>query len=447
MFGMTKSKVTRVESLPEFASPDFASLDIPEFEAELGEALDATAQEPLEFDEEEFPAVSDIAADDADTPPLQMASEPRQSTTTRTNLAALAAFENEMRTASASLDAMDTTLAAIGAAHETASRFLGNLRAGVLRANDLEEANVALSAENRRLSERLEQAKHLQSQHESADEVNRRRIELLVKDYEEAKVALGKTQIELIAIRDALNDTDAEKTALIYELATKSTSVERLSRENELLRQKFLSQQIANNELEQRYSELERKLDELSSIRKGEMAETSELRMRFDNTEKEYRRLQKQSDHSQVRLTETQERIMTLEADLDELRDRHGAMSERFWSEGEILKAKLESATRKNITDADEIAALKLQVADAVSAASVAGAQLACANGQIDAWRQTRPASAFADDPAHAAGDTKVIGPVSYGRDRPGKKSKKIMTETSRASKAERPSGPRPKRA
>ena len=137
---------------------------------------------------------------------------------------------------------------------------------------------------------------------------------------------------------------------------------------------------------------------------------------------------------------------MTLEADLDELRDRHGAMSERFRSEGEILKAKLESASRKNIADADEIAALKLQVADAVSAASVAGAQLACANGQIDAWRQARPASAFAD-PVHTAGDTKVIGPVSYDRERPGKKSKKIMTETSRASKAERPSGPRPKRA
>jgi hypothetical protein len=433
MFGMTKSKVTRVETLPEFASPDFASLDIPEFEAELGEALDASADEPLEFDDGEFPADSDIAAEEVDTPVLQMP-EPKQSTATRTNLAALAAFENEMRTASASLDAMDTTMAAIGAAHETASRFLGNLRAGVLRANDLEEANAGLSAENRRLSERLEQARHLQSQHESTDEVNRRRIELLVRDYEEAKVALGKSQIELIAIRDALNDTDAEKTALIYELATKSTSVERLSRENELLRQKFLSQQMANNELEQRYSELERKLEELSSIRKGEMAEMSELRMRFDNTEKEYRRLQKQSDHSQVRLTETQERVMTLEADLDELRDRHGAMNERFRSEGEILKAKLESATRKNIADADEIAALKQQVGDAVSAASVAGAQLACATGQIDAWRLSRPASTFAE-PAQAAGDTRVIGLVSYDRERPGKKSKKIMTETSRAAK------------
>lgn len=444
MFGMTKSKVARTESLPEFLSPEFASLDIPEFEAELGEVLDAAAEEQLEFDEAEFPAQSDAAAEEGDGPTLQMAMpEPKQSTATRTNLAALAAFENEMRTASASLDAMDTTLAAIGAAHETASRFLGNLRAGVLRSNDLEEANAALSAENRRLSERLEQAKHLQSQHESADEVNRRRIELLVKDYEETKITLGKSQIELVAIRDALNDTDAEKTALIYELATKSTSMERLSRENELLRQKFLSQQIAHNELEQRYSDLERKLEELSSIRKGEMAETSELRMRFDNTEKEYRRLQKQSDQNQVRLTETQERIMTLEADLDELRNRHGAMTERFRSEAEILKAKLESATRKNIADADEIAALKQQVADAVSAASVAGAQLACATGQIDAWRKV---SAFAG-PIHAASDTKVIGLVSYDRERPGKKSKTAMAEKSRAGKPGTPGGPRSKSA
>ncbi|MGB3539540.1 MAG: hypothetical protein WBA42_15395 [Mesorhizobium sp.] len=445
MFGMTKSKVTKGESLPEFASPEFASLDIPEFEAELGEVLDATAEEPLEFDEEVFPADAAVATEDTDTA-APTAPEPKQSTATRTNLAALAAFENEMRTAAASLDAMDTTLAAIGAAHETASRFLGNLRAGVLRANDFEEANAALSAENRRLSERLEQARHLQSQHESADEVNKRRIELLVKDYEEAKVTLGKAQIELVAIRDALNDTDAEKTALIYELATKSTSVERLSRETELLRQKFLGQQIANNELEQRYSELERKLEELASIRKGEMSEMAELRMRFDNTEKEYRRVQKLSDQSQVRLTETQERIMTLEADLDELRDRHGAMNERFRSEAEILKAKLEIATRKNIADADEIAALKLQVGDAVSAASVAGAQLACATGQIDAWRQTRPAAAYADA-AYATADTKIIGLVSYDRERPGKKSKTVMAEKSRAGKPERPGGPHSKRA
>lgn len=134
---------------------------------------------------------------------------------------------------------------------------------------------------------------------------------------------------------------------------------------------------------------------------------------------------------------------MTLEADLDELRNRHGAMTERFRSEAEILKAKLESATRKNIADADEIAALKQQVADAVSAASVAGAQLACATGQIDAWRKV---SAFAG-PIHAASDTKVIGLVSYDRERPGKKSKTAMAEKSRAGKPGTPGGPRSKSA
>jgi hypothetical protein len=428
MFGISKSRTAKVETLPEFAT-----LDIPGFEAELGKAFDAAAEntEPAEFDEQEAPAGSNTTADTSERQAAMP--EPKQSTGTRTNLAALASFENEMRAAAAGMDAMDTTMAAIGAAHETASRFVGNLRAAVLRANDIEEANAALSAENRRMSERLEQARHLQSQHESAEEVHRRRIELLTKDYEEAKIALGKAQIELVAMRDAMTDTDAEKTALIYELATKSTGVDRLSRENELLRQKLVNQQMANGELEQRHSELERRFDEVGAIRKGEMAETAELRMRFDSTEKEYRRLQKQSELSQVRLTETQERVMTLEADLDELRGRHGAMTERFRSEAEILKAKLESATRKNIADADEIASLKLQVGDAVSAASVAGAQLACANGQIDAWRSSRPASGLANQ---AAGDAKVIGLVSYGRERSAKKPKKALVETGRTSKA-----------
>lgn len=415
MFGMTKSRAAKADMLSEYGG-----LDMPEFEAELGEALDASAEDdaPADFVEEE------TLLDDDEVEPGLMAGMPKQSTATRTNLAALAAFETEMRTATASLDAMDATMAAIGAAHEAAGRFVGNLRAAVLRANDLEEAEATLSAENRRLSERLEQAKHQLSQHESNDEVSRRRIELLVKDYEEAKVTLGKSQIEAVALRDALTDTDAEKTALIYELATRSTAVDRLSRENELLRQKLVSQQMANAELEQRQSDAERRIEEMATIRKGELAEAAELRMRFESTEKECRRLQKLSENSQVRLTEAQERIMTLEADVDELRDRHAAMTERFRSETEVLRAKLESSTRKNMADADEIAVLKLQVGDAVSAASVANAQLA--SGQMEAWRASRSASP----------ETNVIGFVSYGRERPGKKAKKLPAESAHVTKS-----------
>lgn len=421
MFGMTKTRVSKIEMLPELAP-----LDIPDFEAELGEVLDAAAEggELAGFEAGDVTAEPDAGA--------QTTAESKQSTTTRTNLAALAAFESEMRSAAASMDAMDTTMAAISAAHETASRFVGSLRAAVLRGNDLEEANAGLLAQNRQMSEQLEQTRHALSQRESAEEVSKRRIELLVKDFEETKIALGKAQIELVTLHDAISDTDAEKTALIYELATKSTAVDRLSRENELLRQKLVGQQMANADLEQRHAEAERKLDEVTALRKSEMVEATELRLRFDNTDKEYRRLQKQADHAQVRLTETQERVMTLESDFDELRDRHGIMAERFRSETETLRSKLETATRRNIADADEIAALKLQVGDAVSAASVAGAQLACANGQIDAWRASRSA---VSPTGQVGGDINVIGAVSYSRDRPGKKAKKTLVDAGHVTK------------
>ena len=92
--------------------------------------------------------------------------------------------------------------------------------------------------------------------------------------------------------RDGLTEAESEKTTLIYELATKTTRADRLARENELLRQKCVNQQISLMAAEQRHSELEMKLDETAAIHKAEMAEMANLRMRYENTEKERRPLQ-----------------------------------------------------------------------------------------------------------------------------------------------------------
>ncbi|HEY4191450.1 MAG TPA: hypothetical protein VGM46_02290 [Mesorhizobium sp.] len=423
---MTKSKTLKIET------PDLAMLDIPGFEDDLGDALYASTEDGA------LPDAEDVEQDaqPVDGDVQVAAAAPRQSTATRANLAALAAFDGEMRSASAGLDAMETTMAALGSAHEAARRLLGNLHAGVIRANDLEEANAALLADNRRLAERLEQSTHLQSQLQSTDEVNRRRIELLARDHEDAKLALGKSQLEAIELNAAFAEADGERTALTYELAAKSTAADRLARENELTRQKLANQQMLNTELEQRHAELERKLEEVISVRKAETAEMSELRMRFDSVDKEYKRLQKQSELSQARLVETQERLMSLEADLDELGNRHGAAAERFRTETETLKTKLEAANRKALADAEEIASLKLEVGDAVSAANVVSAQLACANGQIDAFRSSSAALTFKRT-GQTGGETITRGPVSYDRDRTAKKAKKPLAETSRTAKPE----------
>jgi chromosome segregation ATPase len=410
MFGMAKSKAT--VSHEEIRVPE---MEFADFEDELEDVLEDNVTEELPGDWERASDLEPAEEDVTGTVPA----EPKHTSITQASLAALAAFEGEMRASAAGLEVLDTTLAAIGAAHETANRLLGSLRSGVLRANDFEEANAAFSSENRRLSEQLEQAKHAQSQLESAEEASKRRIELLIKDYDEVKIALGRSQIEAVELRDALAQADSEKTTLIYELATKTTTVDRYARENELLRQKCVNQQISLAAVEQRYCELEMKLNETAAIRKAEAVEMADLRMRHDNTEKECRRLQKQSELSQVRLAEGQERIMTLEADLEELQNRHAATNERFRAEAEVMKAKLETAVRKSIAEAGEVAALKQQLGSAVAATGVAEAQLACANGQI-ASRQPK------DGREGGPRTSSVIGITSYGRERQEKKIKAL---------------------
>ena len=396
---------------------DVDDIDIPDFEDDLTEALEAGAEVAVTDETRKGWALADDVVEEASQ---VAATEPRQSSITQVSLAALAAFEREMRDSAAGLEVLNATMAAIGAAHETANRLLGSLRAGVLRANDIEEANLTISTDNRRLSEQLEQARHLQSQLESADEASKRRIEFLIKDYNEVKIALGRFQIEAIEARDGLTEAESEKTTLIYELASKTTRADRLARENELLRQKCVNQQISLMAAEQRHSELEMKLDETSAIHKAEMAEMANLRMRYENTEKECRRLQKQSEISQVRLVESQERIMTIEADLEELGDRHGAMNERFRSEAEVMKARLETVSRKGVADTEEIAMLKQQLADALAAVGLAEAQLACAHGQID------PAQRPKDEREQRGRTSKVIGIATYDRGRQRAKAKAL---------------------
>jgi len=318
----------------------------------------------------------------------------KQSVATQASLAALTAFETEMRDAAAALEALDSTVAVIAASHQSAVRLLGGLRSGVLRTSELEDSHAAALAENRRHAQQAEQAKHLLSQQESMNEANTRRIELLVKDYDEAKVALGAAQLDANDARSSLADAETEKAALIHELATKSAAIDRLSKDNELLRQKYVNQQLNHSALEQRYAEIERKVEDISATRNTEMVAMADLRARLENSEKECRRLHKQAEQAQIRLAESQQQIMTLEADLEELTERHASTTQRLQSEAGVLKARLDAASRKHVADVDEVGKLKQQLGDALASATVLEAQLASVTEQLQAERAARLANA-----------------------------------------------------
>jgi hypothetical protein len=81
------------------------------------------------------------------------------------------------------------------------------------------------------------------------------------------------------------------------------------------------------------------------------------------------------------------------------------------------MKARLETVIRKGAADTEEIAMLKQQLGDALAAAGLMEAQLACAHGQIDAQRMK-------DEREQGSETSKIIGIASYDRGRQGKKAK-----------------------
>ena len=422
MFGMSRAKAT-----PPSAANELVDLDFPGFEEEMANASEFDDAPQLDDVQFMSTAAADTAAGDANEAPKD-AQSTKQSSSTQAALGALSAVEVQMREAKVGFEEIESAMAAVRATHQLSSRLAGSLRAAILKMNELEEANAGLAVENRNLSQLLEQAKHQQGHYQAMNEASKRRIELLIMDYDEVKVGLGKSQLEAVQASNALAQVETEKAALIYELATKSASVDRLFRENELLRQKNVNEQLNYGGLEQRFAECERKLEEISALRKAESVEMAELRLRLENSEKECRRFQKQMELAQVRLAETQDRNMTLEADLEELNGRNASSIEGLRAECEMLKAKLESASRMNVADADEIMALKQQLGEALAATNVAEIQLAWANGQLGAKRSAHQMQdALGRDPADEKPKGIGIGSPAKKRRTNGSKSRHVL--------------------
>jgi chromosome segregation ATPase len=387
MFGIMRGK-----KVAAVAERDELGLDLGQtLEDELSAALEEGVEDQAECSAPDSPRgdepglLPEPEAADYDLGQLQP--HVRQWSHTQANLAALSTFEDEMRGAGSSLEAIGEALASVVAAQQSAIRFVGGVRTGINRANELESSLAAMAAENRRQAQQIEQAKSHQERLEAQEETNRRRLSLLVQDCDTLKIMLSAAQLEANEVREALAEAENERASLINELASKSAAAERVTRENEALRQRHVSQQINHAALEQLHAETERKLEEVASIRRAETAELSELRLKAEDSEKECRRIQKHAEVTEAKLEEAQNRIMALDADVEEIKSRHASTVQRMRSESEAQKARLETASRKQIADAAEIEALRQQLADAVAAQRVLESQLAALSEQLETVR------------------------------------------------------------
>ena len=310
--------------------------------------------------------------DSADSPETAR----RLTSHTQTRLAALSAVDGLFHDAQDYLEEINAKLSEIATSHHLTREFLNILHGDILRANELELANVGLTTQQRVLSEQLHDATRKQREREGAVEVLQQRETSLVQDREALRGALAAVRLELVEAANTSAKREAEFGDIVKTLSAKTVEANRRSRENKMLREKHVSLSIDLDKALKREAEARHRLDELSTIHASEAARLSELLAALGKSEKEEMRLQKSLEIAQTRLSEMTEAARIMEGDREaELARSHAEMS-GLRSEIQNLQSRLEIASNENSEASSEIAKLKAQWSDAVAEKQIAEEKL-----------------------------------------------------------------------
>ena len=222
--------------------------------------------------------------DEADESPGSLVStvgyDHRLTSYTQSRLATLATFEEMHEAVRRDLESLAAAITKVSAAHHSTNGFISTVHNSIHRANELELANAALLAENRRLAQTADRVKRLRSQLETLTEGYKRRESKFSADAETMRVELGSSQLEANDMRGQLATLERERAELANEVAARSAAFERANREAELLREKQVNLTMDLETMKRRHNEVERKHDELSAIHSTEQSQLLELRAR-----------------------------------------------------------------------------------------------------------------------------------------------------------------------
>jgi hypothetical protein len=303
-------------------------------------------------------------------------------------LAALASFEDLHQGAEDQLQAIGSMLTEVITSHHLTREFLNGIHPEIHRANELELANTALTAENRKLTEQLhETTKKLQEQESAVANLQRREL-TLQQDKETLRVALSAAKLQTVEAANALARSEAERGEVAKSLATRTVEAEKRLRENEILREKHVNLSIDLDKAHKREAEARRKYEEISAIHASETARYTETLAALAKSEKEVFRLQKSLESVQAKQEETAEALHALEADSDAEAKRTLAETRGLRSEIQNLNSRLEAAATEVLGVTDEIAKLKEALNNAEAERQIAEKQLALLKSEQDGQRR-----------------------------------------------------------
>jgi len=301
---------------------------------------------------------------------------PRLTSHTQTRLAALSAVGGLFHDAQEYLEEINAKLSEISTSHHLTREFLNILHGDILRANELELANVGLTTQQRVLSEQLHDAARKQRERESAVEALQQRETSLVQDKEALRGALAAARLEFIMAANSSAKREAEFGDVVKTLSARTVEANRRSRENKMLREKYVSQSIDLDKALKREAEARHRLDEISTIHATQAARLSELLDALGKSEKEEVRLQKSLETAQAKLSEMTEAARLMEGDREAELARNLAEMSGLRSEIQNLQSRLEIASNENDNATSEIARLKAQWSDAIAEKQIADEKL-----------------------------------------------------------------------
>ncbi|TPI44054.1 hypothetical protein FJW05_22060 [Mesorhizobium sp. B2-9-1] len=359
-----------------------------ELQSDLAEAFeDVLKDDEQPPSEDDAVAGRELVASDENPP----AEEPSDATASRltphtqTRLAALEAVTGLFRDGQGHLQEIEAKLAEIATAHHMTREVLNVFHRDVLRSNELELANLALTAEHKTLSEQLLDAARRQRERDGAAEAWQQREANLVQDREQLRSALAAVRLELVEMGNETARRETEFGEIVKALTAKTVEVDRRGAENKLLREKQVGLSVDLEQAQKREAEARHKFDEFAATHASETAHIAELMAQIGNHEKEETRLQKALEAAQARLAETTEAARIAESDSTAELARSQAEMRGLRAEIQDLQSRLDKVSTDNGEATAEITRLKAQLNDAVTERQIAEKRLAVLKDESEA--------------------------------------------------------------
>lgn len=359
-----------------------------ELQSDLAEAFeDVLKDDEQPPSENDAVAGQELVASDENPPSEEQAeaAPSRLTPHTQTRLAALEAVAGLFRDGQGHLQEIEAKLAEIATAHHMTREVLNVFHRDVLRSNELELANLALTTEHKTLSEQLLDAARKQRERDGAAEAWQQREASLVQDREQLRSALAAVRLELVEMNNESARRETEFGEIVKALTAKTVEVDRRGAENKLLREKQVGLAVDLEQAQKREAEARHKFDEFAATHAGETAHIAELMAQLGNHEKEETRLQKALEATQAKLAETIEAARIAESDSAAELARSQAEMRGLRAEIQELQSRLDQVSTDNGEATAEITRLKAQLSDAVTERQIAEERLAVLKNESDA--------------------------------------------------------------